>query len=162
MNRLFKGSFVIAILCYTTGALATDAIVKRSATLRTDPSTEHPPVTNLKAQEDVELIEPSPKSGYYHVRTAEGDEGWVYSRNLQIIASPPPSAATPAAPSAAPLAIPPAVARAPAAGVGLASSILADWERPAPNQTTYHGPDGGLRSDGGRRRLPDEWAEEPH
>jgi hypothetical protein len=146
MNRLLRGLFVFAFLCFTAGsALATDAIVKRRATLRTDPSTEHPPITALQPPEDVELIEPSPKSGYYHVRTSEGDEGWVYSRNLEIVPSTPPATAPLAAAPATP-------ARAPtAADTGVVSSIPDTWARPAPNPTTYHGPDGdcGPTGDGG-------------
>jgi hypothetical protein len=122
--------------------------LKRHATLRADPSTEHPPVTNLQEGEDVELVEPSPKFGYYHVRTSEGDEGWVYSRNIEIVTSTP-APAVPAAPPPAILAAP--LAAAPAAGGGVASSIPTNWERPVPGPTTYHGPDGvcGPTGDGG-------------
>jgi uncharacterized protein YgiM (DUF1202 family) len=74
MNQLLRVSVAFGFLCFAaSGALATDAIVKRHATLRADPSTENPPTATLQAGEDVELVEPSPKSGYYHVRTAEGE-----------------------------------------------------------------------------------------
>src|SRR5439155_8011494 len=137
-------SFILAIcLCFSaSGALATDAIVKRRATLRSDPSTQRPPILTLKPQEDVELIELTPREGYYHVRTSEGEEGWVYSRNLEIVA------ATPVTPGPVPVPPPGPV---PLASGGVASSIPATWERPTPNRTTFHGPDGdcGPTGDGG-------------
>jgi hypothetical protein len=144
MKAPIRSLFALAFICITAGsALATDAILKRRGTLRSDPSTEHPPITNLKAQEDVELIEPSAKSGYYHVRTSEGDEGWVYSRNLEIVPTAPPTTAQLSAPLSA--------ARPPTTDTGIATSIPSNWERPEPNRTTFHGPDGdcGTTGDGG-------------
>jgi hypothetical protein len=165
MNRLIRASVAFAFLCFmTVGAIATDAILKRHATLRADPSTEKPPITNLQAGEDVELVEPSTKSGYYHVRTSEGDDGWVYSRNLEIV----PSTPTPTVPLAAISAAPLRAARPPASDSGVATSIPTNWDRPEPAPTTYHGPDGicGPTGDGGdtktnarknRTDLPSEY-----
>jgi len=137
--------FVRTRSCFSCGwqRLATDAIVKRRATLRSEPSTQNPPITILKAQEDVELIDPSPTSGYYHVRTADGDEGWVYSRNVEIVTlSAPPTAA---------LSAPLRASRQPTTDTGVASSVPSTWEKPQPNQTSFHGPDGdcGPTGDGG-------------
>src|ERR1051325_3160548 len=84
MNRIVPLALATLAL-FTSYALATDAIIKHRATLRQDPSTERPPITSLQQGEDVELIEPSPTANYYHVRTAEGEEGWVYGHNLQIV-----------------------------------------------------------------------------
>jgi uncharacterized protein YgiM (DUF1202 family) len=75
--------FVLLFAC-TSAAFATDAIIKKRATLRQDPSTEREPKAMLQAGEDVELVDAQPTHGYYHVRTNEGDEGWVYSRNLEF------------------------------------------------------------------------------
>jgi hypothetical protein len=144
MRPLARTCLALIFLCSATAtALATDAILKRRATLRSDPSTENPPITILQAEEDVELIDPSPKSGYYHVRTAEGDDGWIYARNLEIVTSNP--AVTLAAPT------PARAPRQPPTTAGVVSSIPADWEKPEPNRTTYHGPDGdcGPTGDGG-------------
>jgi hypothetical protein len=144
MNRFVTALFAVAFLSFTAGgALATDAIVKHRATLRMEPSTENPPITTLQPPEDVELIDPSPTRGYYHVRTAEGDEGWVYSRNLEIVTANPAAAAAPPAPARTPRQLTPEAS--------IASSIPPGWDRPAPNRTTYHGPDGdcGPTGDGG-------------
>src|SRR4030088_886805 len=100
MNRLVTALLALAFVSYmAAGAFATDAIVKHRATLRMEPSTENPPITTLHPPEDVELIDPSPTRGYYHVRTAEGDEGWVYSRNLEIVTANPSATAAPPAPA---------------------------------------------------------------
>jgi hypothetical protein len=70
-----------------------EAMLKRQAPLRSEPSTNRTPLLILEAQEAVDLLDPAPSSGYYHVRTRDGDEGWVFSGNLDISASsrPPPA-----------------------------------------------------------------------
>ena len=50
------------------------------------------PIVILDAQEAVELLDPSATSGFFHVRTLEGEEGWVGSQFLEVRgigASPP-------------------------------------------------------------------------
>src|SRR5215467_7664055 len=141
--RLRLAAVSALLFACTSAAFATDAIVKKHATLRQDPSTAREPKATLQAGEDVELIEAQPTQGYYHVRTNEGDEGWVYSRNLEILPETPP------VPSPAPPSV--VVTAQPVPTVGIASSISGSWEKPTPNQTTFHGPDGicGPTGDGG-------------
>lgn len=126
----------VLFVCFTfSNAFALDAIVKRNATVRGDPSTHHAPTARLSPQDEVELLEPSPTSGYYHVRTENGEEGWVYSRNLEPISAAPPE------PSGTnPGAAPPPDSTSP--NMGVATVIPPDWERPEPNKTTFHGEDG--------------------
>jgi hypothetical protein len=127
-------------------AFAAEVIVKdHKATLRADPSTQRAPVAILQPAEHLELIDPSPTAGYYHVRSEEGDEGWVYARNVEIV--------TESAAAAAPR---PSGRRAiasgrPAATDGIVSSIPPNWDKPDPNTTTFDGPDGhcGPTGDGG-------------
>jgi hypothetical protein len=124
----------------TIDASATEAVAKKRATLRSDPSAQRPPIAIILQGEDVELIEPAQTSGYFHVRTAEGEEGWVYARNLEIVTTP--SAVTTPTPPAGPATTAPG---------GIISRVFPDWEKPAPNTTTYDGPDGhcGPTGDGG-------------
>jgi uncharacterized protein YgiM (DUF1202 family) len=85
LSQLTKSVLVFTLLSLTVSdALATDALVKGRATLRSEPSTAHVPIMILDAQERVELIDPSAISGYYHVRTLDGEDGWVQSQKLQI------------------------------------------------------------------------------
>ena len=135
MKMLIRYSLILVFAIVVAGnAFATEAVVKKRATLRSDPSTRHAPIATLSAQEDVELIEPSPTSNYYHVRTADGEEGWIYSRNLEILTTSPEATS--------PTPVPETIPAEPTATVGVVSSIPPTWERPDPNTTTFDGPDG--------------------
>lgn len=135
MKKLFRGLSVLLFACLIAGtALAAEVIVKNRATLRSDPSTQRPPIAILHPDEHLDLLEPAPTAGYYHVRSDEGEEGWVYSRNVEIVpetVSPPQPAAVPSPPP-----------EAPSANASVASSIPQTWDKPNPNSTTFDGPDG--------------------
>jgi uncharacterized protein YraI len=120
---------------------STEAVVTRNATLRSDPSTQHRPVLVLQAGEDVELLDSIPTHNYFHVRTSEGTEGWVYSRSLEIISTPqsrPVASITP---------VPPANVPQP----GLSSSFSPAWDKAVPAPNTFESSDGacGPTGDGG-------------
>ena len=138
MRRSLRVVFAaaLALLCATT-CLASSAIVTRNASLRADPSAKHPPIRHLGIDDEVEVIDSAPTKGYYKVRLDDGTQGWVYGRSIHIQADAMAPAATPT-PS-------------PAATPGAATSIPTNWEKPAPNQTTFEGPDGtcGTSGDGG-------------
>jgi hypothetical protein len=141
MRSVLRISSVFVFACVAVGnAFAIDAVVKHRATLRNDPSTQRPPILTLKPQEDVELIDPNPTSGYYHVRTSEGERGWVYSRSVDLVTTNPVAVA----PTLTPLASP----QQPTGDVGVASTISPTWDKPDPNETTFHGPDGVCNTTG--------------
>jgi uncharacterized protein YgiM (DUF1202 family) len=71
-----------------TSLFAQEAIVKKDANLRVDPSTNEPPEATLHPGDTLTLLDPTPEHGYYQVRTRDGKEGWVFSRNIRVIASP--------------------------------------------------------------------------
>jgi len=76
---------LLALVLCTSAAFAQDAVVKRNVYLRPAPSTSNQPIRKLIPPDEVELIEPNPVDGYYHVRTVEGDEeGWVWAKNIRI------------------------------------------------------------------------------
>jgi uncharacterized protein YraI len=81
MIMAFASAFVLVAV---GNALGAGAIAKRQAPLRSEPSTEHAAFMILPAQEGVKLIDPLPTSGYFHVRTSYGDEGWINSSNLEM------------------------------------------------------------------------------
>ena len=67
--------------CASAGFAQTTAVITRSANLRSTPSTARPPIRGLAVNEPVTLISITPVNGYFHIKTAAGEEGWVY-RNL--------------------------------------------------------------------------------
>lgn len=75
-------------------ALAQTASVTRNVNLRPDPSTNLPPIRRLGPGDVLELLSATPQSGYYHVRTADGQEGWVWARSVRVrpAAGSPPGA----------------------------------------------------------------------
>ena len=132
--------FLLCCVLLVGYCFGSDAVLKNNATLRNDPSSAHPPIARLQAGDDVELLNTSPTHGYYHVRTSEGREGWVYGRSLQITADnpAPTSGTTPAQPTDG-------------GSAAVSSEISPNWDKPDPNQTQYEGVDGtcGPTGDGG-------------
>lgn len=64
-------------------AAAQTAVVKRNVNLRPDPSTDNDPITKLLPGAELELIDPAPNGGFYHVKV-DANTGWVWGRNIQI------------------------------------------------------------------------------
>ncbi len=119
---------------------AADGIVTHRATLRSDPSSQHKPILILQSGEDVEVLNTTPTHNYIHVRTADGTEGWVFARSIEIVATNPPSGGGPNTP-------PPSNVPQP----GVAAGFSPTWDKPVPPPTTFDGPDGqcGPTGDGG-------------
>lgn len=122
-------------------ALAQEAVVTRNVNLRRDPSTGQPPIRLLVPPDTVELVESEQTSGYYHVRTEDREEGWVWGRNLRVLSGGEPS---PTSPHTAP-------APAPSGDGTAATAVDPNWAKPTPNQTTFtsEGKTCGPSGDGG-------------
>jgi len=73
----------LLILVSPTTALPQTATVARNVNLRPDPSTNQDAITKLVAGVKVEILEPNPVRGYYHVQTADGKTGFVRGRNIR-------------------------------------------------------------------------------
>src|SRR6266852_926658 len=58
------------------------ATITQGSNLRADPSTHNPSIQTLTKGEHVTVLEPKPTNGFYHVRTHEKKEGWVWSKNV--------------------------------------------------------------------------------
>lgn len=85
----------VALLWWTTASGQTATVV-RNVNLRPDPSSEYPALRLLTPSEPpLTLVEPSPESGYYHVRTSAGEEGYVWGRYVQVSTVPAVAAAPP-------------------------------------------------------------------
>jgi hypothetical protein len=85
--------FALAFVLVAVAAFAQTATVSKNVNLRPTPSTEQTAITLLTPVTSLSLIEPNATGGYYHVRTPDGKEGWVWGKNIRIsptAAAPPP------------------------------------------------------------------------
>ena len=55
--------------------------------LRPDASTTNSPLETIQKGDTVTLLEPGKTNGYYHVKAADGKEGWMYSRYVKVQAN---------------------------------------------------------------------------
>lgn len=106
MKRLLK--LFLLVLFWANTATAQTAVVKRNVNLRSDSSTSSDIIETLKAGNQLRLVSASKRNGYYHVTATDGQNGWVWARNITILGvtqapAPSPSIKQPmAAPSPAP------------------------------------------------------------
>ena len=75
---------------------AQHATVKRNVNLRPDPSTSNAAIELLQAGVTVTLLESATQAGYFHVKAADGQEGWAWSKNVTVDLT---STTTPIAPN---------------------------------------------------------------
>ncbi len=121
MKRFLRCLFPV-LFCIIAGAQT--AVVARNVNLRPDPSINGAPIASLPPHTKLDVIEPSPNAGFIHVRTGDSEEGWVWGRNITIgSAHSPDEGATFSTDS-------------------MASAISADWERPDPHGSVFHGDEG--------------------
>src|SRR5260370_16589254 len=83
-------------------AAAREASVKRNVNLRSDPSTGSPAIELIQAKSTVTLLDPAPQNGYYHVKAADGQEGWVWGKNISLGAETGGPSTRPATPPSTP------------------------------------------------------------
>jgi len=102
MKRLLH--LLVLCLLWTSLAAAQTAVVKRSVNLRSDASTDSDIVELLKPGAQLQLVEPDKTNGFYHVTADDGKDGWVWARNIKVLAGTPipplhPNPPTPTTPS---------------------------------------------------------------
>jgi hypothetical protein len=132
MMRLFR---LLTLVLLSIGIVsAQTATVKRNVNLRPDPSTDNDPITKLQPPAQVHLIDPAPTNGFLHVRTGDGQEGWVWAKNVDVTSPDTGSSGNSGATTEAP-----------------ADAISTLWEKPDPQSSVFHGQEGncGETGDGG-------------
>ena len=87
-KTVLRVAVYVFVLVSVSCLWAQQAVVRSSANLRPEPGTNQPPEATLKPGDKVTLLDPTPEHGYYQVRTADGKEGWVFSRSIKVVASP--------------------------------------------------------------------------
>ncbi len=121
--RLFLCTILlVAISTYT---FASQGIIRSSANLRPTPSAAKKPLQKLAVADEVEILDETPQNGYYHVRTEDGTEGWVWGTALRLVEEEKKVLSFATVPSGQP-----------------ASTVSESWEKPTPNKTTFKGVDG--------------------
>ncbi len=121
----------LSVLFLASFALAQEVTVVRNVNLRSDPSTANPPIRLLSPPEKLTLIEAPTTSGYYHVKTQDGVEGWAWGKNLQV--------------GIAPGTTPPVETGGTST---TASAISSDWEKPDPQGSVFHSQEGDCQPGG--------------
>lgn len=66
-------------------SFAQNATVVRNVNMRSEPTTASPSIRLLNAAEKLTLIGAAESSGYYHVKTSDGIEGWVWGKNVHLV-----------------------------------------------------------------------------
>jgi hypothetical protein len=81
-------SWILFLLAWPCSLFAQQGTANLNAILRGDPSTSSPVLEHLAKGVRVTLVDASPDSGFYHVKTEDDQIGWVFAE--YIIVSPPP------------------------------------------------------------------------
>ena len=137
-RRLVLVTACLGLVVLSAGAQSVE--VTRNVKLRPTPSTQQTSLRTLRPPDEADLLETAQVNGYYHVRTDADEVGWVYARNVMIVAD----TAGPPVPAESTLVI--------TGSSGTPSAaISAAWAKPAPNKTTFtsHGVMCGNGGNGG-------------
>jgi Deoxyribonuclease II len=81
MNRLLC-SLLLAV--FSSVASAQTAVVTRKVNLRPDASTGQDPIERLTPGARLTFLEPDRTDGYYHVKAPDGQDGFVWGRNVTV------------------------------------------------------------------------------
>lgn len=82
MKRLF--SILLFCLFVVTFANSQTATVKQNVVLRAKASSSSTKITTLTPPATLTLISPATRNGFLHVKTEEGDKGWVLANRVEV------------------------------------------------------------------------------
>lgn len=80
--KLIGALFMLAFAFVVPPLLAQQSTLNRNSILRSESSNTSTPLEHLKKGASVTLLSDTSEGGYYHVTAADGQEGWVWGRNL--------------------------------------------------------------------------------
>lgn len=93
MKRLIH--LFLLVVFFLGLASAQTAVVTRNVNLRPDASTDNDPIEKLKPGAKLQLLEPEATDGFFHVQAADGNNGFVWAKNVRVESTPggpvPPS-----------------------------------------------------------------------
>src|SRR5207244_3803994 len=82
IRALFQAVVLVGL---STFLFASQGIVKNPSNLRPTPSSAKKPLQKLGVADEVEILDQTTQNGYYHVRSEDEVEGWVWGKNLRLI-----------------------------------------------------------------------------
>lgn len=141
MKRLlflfFLSILVLFCLAPTLAQSLGQIEVKRSVNFRHESTTANEPIALLRPSEKLQLVAREKRRGYYHVRDENGQEGWIWARNVRLVATvetisgilPETTVTMPAAP-------------------GASQHISRSWQKFVPEESTFIGTEGKCRAEG--------------
>lgn len=77
------GAWLVSLFLAGVSSAQT-ATVKRNVNLRADATTSSAAVELLKPGAVLTLLDSAKRNGFYHVKAADGQEGWVWARNIGV------------------------------------------------------------------------------
>jgi SH3 domain-containing protein len=81
----FEATLLTVLLTFVAvPAFAQQATLKRNSILRSDSSTSSQALEHLKAGARVTIEGAAPKNGYYRAKADDGQEGWVWGKNISL------------------------------------------------------------------------------
>ena len=83
--------WVLFLIACPVCVWAQQGSASRNVILRRDPSTSSPALEHLPKGARVTLVDVSPDSGFYHVRTEDDQVGWVWSKYVSLSQVPTPT-----------------------------------------------------------------------
>jgi hypothetical protein len=152
ISRKLSAFLSLLILC-AGAALGQTAEVTHNVNLRGDPSTNNPPIRLLTPPEQVQLLEAGKTNGYFHVRTVQNEEGWVWSPNVHVLLVTPTAVSTPSGPTPTPA--PGVTPSPPPTPSGAATVIQPSWPKGTPVEVTFTGASGTCGPDGNPNGDPE-------
>ena len=82
--KVLFGAAWVFLLTWPGYSQILTATVKRNVNLRSDPSSNNPPIRLLTPPEELRLLSLQRVNRYYHVFTEANEEGWVWSARLEV------------------------------------------------------------------------------
>jgi hypothetical protein len=116
-------TFCALLLRASVAAQPTTLIVHHNANLRADHSMQSTIKNHLEPGDELTLVDPTKTLGFWHVRTADGVEGWVYQTLVHVeeVDEVPT--------------VPPATGP-------VATAVDSTWDKPTPAGAPFPGPPG--------------------
>ena len=100
LGFLRRPALALFLFVCAAGPLAAQtAVVTRNVNLRTGPSSSRAIIRQLAPPDELIILSPAQVNSYWEVRTAGGDQGWVWSRNVRVTTAPAPIPPPPPGPA---------------------------------------------------------------